>query len=177
MKDKIRKRLLKERAEFRGENRRAADLAILENVMAALSGYDSFFVYNSFSGEADTSRIISALLNAGKSVYLPRVEGDKIVPAPYGQTVKGAFGIEEPTGQAFKGSVQVTVTPLIAVNAKGFRIGYGKGFYDRYFEKAATLKVGLGYVFQICDFKEDGWDVPLDMFICDKGIIEYAKKR
>ena len=66
--------------------------------------------------------------------------------------------------------------PLLAVNPRGYRLGYGGGYYDRYLKDARTLKVGLGYSFQLTEeFEEDGWDQPLDEFICERGIYRFGK--
>ena len=76
-----------------------ADRAIAETFLSAFGAYNGYFVYNGFGTEARTDIIISALLKAGKSVYLPRVEGEDIVPVPYfkgAETKKGAFGVDEP---------------------------------------------------------------------------------
>ena len=170
MKDEIRQKLKIKRRYFQNYQREMADLAVADNFLNAFGGYQSFLVYNSFGTEADTKLIIDALLKAGKSVYLPRVEGENIVAVKYGETVKGAFGIEEPCGQAYFGDIEVTVIPLLAVNERGFRIGYGKGYYDRFLKDRHTLKAGLGYSFQIEKFEEDEWDVPLDLYVCEKGI-------
>lgn len=170
----VREKLKIKRRYFEGVRRDMADLAILDNFLTAFSGYDSFFVYNSFGTEADTKQIINALLKADKKVYLPRVEGDGIVAVPFGETRVGAFGIEEPQGQAFAGEIQVTVIPLLAVNQAGMRIGYGKGYYDRYLRNAKTLKVGLGYDFQREEFAGESHDIPLDLFLCEKGIYFYG---
>lgn len=175
MKDELRNKLKIKRRYFQNVQRSEADRVIAETFFAAFGNYDSFLIYNSFSTEADTSRIIAGLLADGKRVYLPRVEGENIVAVPYGATRKGAFGIEEPVGQAFFGDIEVTVAPLLAVNGRGYRIGYGKGFYDRYFKVAKTLKVGLGYAFQMENFTEDEWDEPLDKFVCEKGIYNFGK--
>ncbi|MDE6356794.1 MAG: 5-formyltetrahydrofolate cyclo-ligase [Clostridia bacterium] len=175
MKDEIREKLKIKRRYFGEVQREVANANIRDNFFAAFGGYDSFFIYNSFGTEADTKEIINGLLKLGKKVYLPRVEGENIVPVPYGEVKKGAFGIEEPIGQAFAGEIQVTVAPLLAVNAKGQRIGYGKGYYDRYFKTAKTLRVGLGYYFQLQDFCGDSWDEPLDMFLCERGIFNFGK--
>lgn len=159
-----------ERENFRGDGRKIADMRTAENFLSAFGNFNAFFVYNSFGSETDTSRIISELLNKGKRVYLPRVEGDIIVPVPYGETEKGAFGIEEPKGRAYTGDIEVTVVPLLAVNARGFRIGYGKGFYDRFLKNRKTLKVGLCYSFQKAVFDGDGWDEPLDFIVTERGV-------
>ena len=173
-KDEVRYKLKIKRRYFSGVRREFADGCILDNFIAAYADFDSFLIYNSFADEADTHALIETLLSAGKRVYLPRVEGENIVAVEYGKTQKGAFGIDEPCGQAFEGNIDVTVIPLLAVNERGFRVGYGKGFYDRYLMDKQTYKVGLGYFFQIEDFKEDGRDEKLDSFVCEKGIFYYA---
>lgn len=174
MKDELRKKLKIKRKYFQGVRREMADLFIRQNFLSAYGNFQSFFIYNSFSTEADTKQLIAELLSLGKRVYLPRVEGDKIVPVPYGKTVTGAFGIEEPEGQAFLGEIEVTVVPLLAVNERGFRVGYGKGYYDKYLKNTNTKKVGLGYFFQLEEFCEDGWDIPLDSYVCERGIYNFG---
>lgn len=176
-KDELRYKLKIKRKYFEGVRREYADLAILDNFIAAFSGFDSFFIYNSFGTEASTKLIVDRLLKRGKAVYLPRVEGENIVPVRYsgGDALKsGAFGIAEPCGQAFRGNIDVTVIPLLAVNGAGYRIGYGKGYYDRYLRGTVTKRVGLGYFFQFAEFENDGWDEPLDLYICEKGIFDFG---
>jgi len=175
MKEELRYKLKIKRRYFQGVRREVADGNILFNFLSAYGGLNSFFIYNSFGDEATTSLIIEELLKAKKEVFLPRVEGNNIVPVPYGQTVRGAFGIEEPVGQAFTGEIDLTVVPLLAVNGRGYRIGYGKGFYDRFLKNRNTRKVGLGYSFQMEEFKEDDWDEPLDEFLTEKGIYDFGK--
>jgi len=173
MKDKeeLRKLLKTARAGFKGAQRERADGLIFKNAYGLLNNYKSVFIYNSFASEASTKRLIERLLKDGKLVYLPRVEGENMVAVPCcGEMQRGAFGIEEPVGQAFYGDIEATVIPLLGVNAGGYRIGYGRGYYDGYLRGRQTLKIGLGYSFQMVDFEEDGWDIPLDYFVCEKGI-------
>ncbi|MDE6586437.1 MAG: 5-formyltetrahydrofolate cyclo-ligase [Clostridia bacterium] len=175
MKDEIRYVQKIKRKYFEGVRREFADEVIYQNFMTVYGAYKSFFIYNSFGTEADTKRIIAGCLEAGKDVYLPKVEGENIFPVPYGEMKKGAFGVEEPCGQAYKGNIDVAVIPLLAVNDRGFRLGYGKGYYDRFLKGRNIIKVGLGYGFQLADFKEDGWDEPLDSFLTEKGIYYFGK--
>lgn len=175
MKDELRHKLKIKRKYFQGVRREVADENILYNFLTAYGGYNTFFVYNSFKSEASTKKIIKALVSAGKRVFLPRVEGENIVPVAFGDTADGAFGIAEPVGQAYAGEIDVTVVPLLAVSERGYRIGYGKGFYDRFLKGRATRKVGLGYSFQIENFTEDTWDEPLDEFLTEKGIYYFGK--
>ena len=169
-KDEVRKELKKIRFSFSGEERKKADEKILKTFLKEFGGYESYFIYNSFSSEADTKAIIDGLLRAEKRVYLPKIAGDYMVAVPYGKTKKGFLGIDEPIGQPFEGDIDITVIPLLAINKNFFRIGYGKGFYDRYLKGRKTKKIGLGYSFQQVDFIEDSWDEPLDIFLCEKGV-------
>lgn len=181
MKDELRYKYKIKRKYFQHSAREVADGAIADVAEAAFFGYDSFFIYYSFGSEADTRAIIGRLLAAGKRVYLPRVEGKGIVPVQYfgdeRALVKNGYGICEPTGQAYGGQIEVCLTPLLAVNPKGFRLGYGGGYYDRFFgSHPEILKAGVGYFLQLTDeFKEDAWDKPLDLFVCERGIINFGR--
>ena len=176
-KEEIREKLKIKRRYFYGVRREVANGCIKDNFLAAFSSCDSFFIYNSFSTEADTSAIINALVSAGKKVFLPRTEGENIVAAAYSEHMKkGAFGIFEPLGAPYVGQIDVTVLPLLAVNNDGFRIGYGKGCYDKFLKDRHTLKVGLGYSFQKEEFTQDEWDEPLDAFVSERGIVYFENK-
>ncbi len=174
-KNDLRVRLKFERQRFTSDKRRFADLDILSIFMREFSHYDSFFIYNGFSYETRTDLIISKLLDMDKKIYLPRVEGREIVAVPFGEMQKSALGISEPMGLPYKGNIDVTVIPLLAINSRGFRIGYGGGYYDRYLSRVKTLKIGLGYDFQRLEFKEDEFDVPVDKFLCEKGVDDFGK--
>ncbi len=176
MKAELRKKLKRVRADFQGNKRRDADEKIARVFSENFFGFKSFFIYNSFGSEADTSKIIKNLLAAGKKVCLPRVCGNDIIPVPYGKTEKGAFGVEEPVGKPYSGETEVTVIPLLAVNPQGYRTGYGRGYYDGYLKTARTLRVGLGYSFQLENFTPDEWDEPLDCFVCEKGITYFSDR-
>lgn len=168
------------REYFQHSAREVADGAIRDAFFAALGSYESFFVYRSFGSEADTSAVISRLLAEGKRVFLPRVEGKEMTAVPYfGEEmplIKSRLGVYEPTGQAYGGEIDVAVVPLLAVNGEGYRLGYGGGYYDRFLSKKKCLKAGLGYSFQMTDrFIQDGWDVPLDLYVSERGIFCFGK--
>ncbi|MCD8308635.1 MAG: 5-formyltetrahydrofolate cyclo-ligase [Clostridia bacterium] len=177
MKDDLRYKYKILRKYFQGVRREEADRAILECFCAAYGNYESYFIYNSVGTEADTKGIIEWLISQNKRVYLPRVQGKDIVPVPYGKTVKGAFGIQEPQGEPYVGDIDVTIVPLLAVNEDGYRLGYGGGYYDRYLKGANTLSVGLGYGIQLCsDLQQDVWDEPLKEFICERGVYSFGRQ-
>jgi 5-formyltetrahydrofolate cyclo-ligase len=179
MKDELRYKYKIKRKYFQHAVREVADGAIFDLFFELFGERDSFFIYNSISSEADTHAIIKELLNRGKRVYLPKVVGDTMEMVAYfgGETEQGAFGIEEPKGQAYLGDVDVAIIPLLAVNSRGYRLGYGGGYYDKFLKNRNCLKAGIGYYLQITDeFEEDEWDVPLDIYICEKGVYSFEQR-
>ncbi len=176
-KSDLRLKLKEARKNFNSADRERADRSIYNLFFEKFIREQSFFIYNSFNFEVDTKQIISRLVFLGKQVLLPRVEGENIIPVPFSTTEIGAFGIEEPEGQAFSGDIDVAVVPLLAVNSKGYRTGYGGGYYDRYLKTSSAYKVGLGYFFQIEEFENDDWDVRLDCLITERGIIYFDRDK
>jgi 5-formyltetrahydrofolate cyclo-ligase len=179
MKDDLRYKYKIKRKYFQNSRREVADGVIKDALIAAYGSFNSFFVYNSFGSEADTKGIIQALLNDGKEVYLPRVEGNEMVAVPYknGDELKlSRYNIYEPQGKSVNCSFDVAIIPLLAVNSRGYRLGYGGGYYDKFLKQRSCLKVGIGYFLQMTDeFEEDTWDVQLDSYICEKGIYTFEK--
>ena len=58
--------------------------------------------------------------------------------------VKSAFDILEPQkGELHAGDVDLVLVPMLAFDKRGFRVGYGKGFYDRFLQGINTKKIGL----------------------------------
>ena len=84
-------------------------------------------------------------------MYAPRMENGELVAVRLGEdfTVNG-FGIREPIGESFQGETDYVVLPLLAVDEKGNRLGYGGGWYDRYLHKHKTAKrIAFCYDFQL----------------------------
>lgn len=135
---------------------------------------ERFFVYCAVGTEADTHLIIEALLAEGKRVCVPRIENGRMLAAPYGKLVKGAYGIPAPeTGEDTP--CEVALTPLLAVDAEGYRLGYGGGYYDAYFARhPEILRVGLCYAAQLTDrLPREEQDVPLQAVVTENGVIRF----
>lgn len=181
MKEDLRYKYKIKRKYFQHSAREVADGAISDLVSAVFDDKQTFFIYYSYQSEADSHALIERLLAEGKRVFLPRVEGKNMVAAEYfgneSGLVQNKYGICEPQGQACEEEIQVCIAPLLAVNSRGYRLGYGGGFYDRYFQAhPETIRAGIGYNLQITDeFKEEHGDEPLDLFICERGITYYER--
>ena len=79
---------------------------------------------------------------------------------------KNAFNILEPQqGAEHKGDIDMVLLPLLAFDRRGYRAGYGKGFYDRFLQGMDTLKVGLS-LFDVSEDIEDVDQYDLKMDLC-----------
>jgi len=85
------------------------------------------------------------------------------------------FGITEPEGNEIiaANEIEMVLVPLLAIDKKGHRVGYGKGYYDRFLKECSDdcLKIGLSY-FEPLDSLDDvsDFDIPLDFCITPEKI-------
>jgi len=161
------------------DNRDVKERLMTEGVFAALeraglADADCFFVYMSYSSEARTDTLIDALQKRGKRVLAPRVEGAEMVAVEVGEDMSlSEMGIREPVGQAYEGEIDVAIMPLLAVDEKGNRLGYGGGFYDKFLQKNPRLfKLAYAYDIQLVDeVPSTSTDVKVDAIVTDKRIL------
>jgi 5-formyltetrahydrofolate cyclo-ligase len=73
--------------------------------------------------------------------------------------------------------LDVLLLPLLAIDAQGYRLGYGSGYYDRLLEhQRPPCLIGVGYLAQYCaTLPQDAWDIPLDGFLCENGWLFFAQ--
>ena len=132
------------------------------------------FIYLSYSSEAPTDNLIEGLLSAGHRVFCPRIQDGQMLAVEYTEDLSvNALGIREPIGTAYQGEMDIVVTPLLAVDEAGNRLGYGGGYYDRYFQTQKHAKrVGYCYDFQIINnVPQTEKDVKLNVIVTDKRIL------
>lgn len=160
------------------ENRDVKEELLTENFFKALEetglqNAENFFVYLSFSSEAPTDKLIEELLERGKRVYSPRIEDGEMFAVEYGEDFTvSSLGIREPVGKMYQGTLDVAVIPLLAVDKLGNRLGYGKGYYDRYLRGKKIKRVGYCFDFQIVDtVPATETDERMEILVTDKQII------
>lgn len=130
----------------------------------------NYFVYLSYSSEAPTDELILFLLEQGQRVFCPRVEGQALLAVEFGDDFTlSDIGIREPVGEAYTGEIDVIIFPLLAVDKKGNRLGYGGGFYDRFASKHPNAKrIALAYDFQIVEnVPHEAWDEQVQAIVTD----------
>ena len=113
---------------------------------------------------------IKALYSCGKSIYLPVIEKDDMRFRKYNGSFKiGRFGIKEPTGEYYQDDKNnIIVVPAVAYDNEGYRLGRGKGFYDRFLSKHKIKSIGVITKKRvISDVAKEANDIKVDTLITD----------
>ncbi len=134
------------------------------------------------SGEVSTLAIVDRLTAMKMPLSVPVVRNGELLSAIFrkGDLVRPAqFGQPEPVelSIADESTLDVVLIPLLAFDERGFRIGYGKGFYDRFLQRLSRKRVtpcriGLAFLQQKVDVvPADFCDEALDGIVHEEGII------
>lgn len=143
----------------------------------AFKDAETIMMYISAYKEPETLPVIEHLLENGKRVIVPvsSTETNTIVPTyieSISELEKGAYGILEPTiiRPVNKDDIEVIVIPGIAFDMHRNRLGFGKGYYDKFLEDTNAKKIALCYDFQIIDdLPVDEHDIPMDLILTEEG--------
>lgn len=133
---------------------------------------NTIFIYVSKEDEVDTFRIIKHFLKR-KKVCVPKVIGNEIIffyIESFKDLEKGNFDVLEPTtnNKINNFSSSCIIVPGICFDKRGYRIGYGKGFYDRFLSKHNIYSIGLTYKECIVDnINNDKHDINVNIIISD----------
>lgn len=129
--------------------------------------------YSSIGSEVSTANYFN---DGSKNWFLPRVEGQDMLVCPYFETqmCEGKFNILEPQSQSVDFSeIDLIIIPALCVDKKGYRIGYGKGYYDRFLKnnpnKAVRVVLAYSDLF-IDDVFHDEFDEKCDYVVTEKGM-------
>ena len=114
---------------------------------------DTVFTYVSKDLEVDTYAIIRAAWANGKKVAVPKCIEDSKMDFYYIESMDdledGSFGVKEPVESKCKKVADLSrglcIVPGLSFDAEGYRLGYGKGYYDRFLSKFGGETVGLCY--------------------------------
>ncbi|MEQ8408255.1 MAG: 5-formyltetrahydrofolate cyclo-ligase [Gammaproteobacteria bacterium] len=184
----LRTALRQSRNSLSPEQQQAAAHAIQSTILAQdfFQSAQRLAFYHHVDGEIDTSGLISTALTEGKSCFLPVIDSGQeefMAFAPYTadtKLVENQWGIAEPPSPDTIGSpteLDVVFVPLVGFDEGCFRLGMGKGYYDRTFSfkifnrGSKPLLIGLAHECQLTEpFPVASWDVRLDAVITDKKI-------
>ena len=182
-KDKIRTQYIDMRRKI-DENEKSERDAKIRSLFMALVTYrycDTLLLYVPTKREIDVMPLALSAIAAGKKVAFPACDTSirtmefRYVTDPKAQLTNMNMSISEPdkscpvyspgTGHA------VCLVPAIVYDGKGYRLGYGKGYYDRYLVNFTGTKVGFVYSDFIVDSVPRGrYDLAVDVLVTDKGV-------
>lgn len=134
--------------------------------------------------EINTQIFINYFLEQKIRVFVPKIVADKLINIEiFADTVfeTSNWGISEPVSNEDSGEIffHYVITPLLYCDKKGNRVGYGKGFYDGFFESISqeVKKIGVNY-FNPDENIDDVWenDIPLDYLITPTDVLSFFNK-
>jgi len=140
--------------------------------------------YRALAEEADPSGLAAALQARGCEISYPRVH-QKAQPlwfhVPVGDEpwLPGAFGIPEPRSTWPRAFPTMLMVPLLAFDARGYRLGYGGGYYDRTLanlrKRHALMAIGVAFAGQErASVPYDAGDQRLDMVVTELGVRRFG---
>lgn len=138
--------------------------------------------YHAHRDEADPALLLEALTRAGAHVAFPRVTAKDAALefhcVPDGEILRpGAFGIHEPLDHWPRVTPDILLVPLLAYDDRGYRLGYGGGYYDRTLAALPGARaVGVAYAGQRVDFlPHDAHDCRLHAILTENGLTEFPR--
>ena len=175
----IRKKALSLRASITQSDRERWNKAISERFLALdlVAEHSSFSCYVSIGTEVTTVAIIDALTTLGKWVSVPVILSEnKMGFAPLNKdTLKLSKNFEPTSASSINTNClpEVSIIPTVAASRSGARIGYGRGYYDRWLSKNKhTEKIGLAFSCQLFNgIVPEDHDQTLDKIITEEEII------
>ena len=141
------------------------------------------FMASEHNNEIDTAILLSVLQGKDKQIVIPKIldhyELEHYLLADQTSLKTSRWGIPEPQAgiKINSNKIDVVFVPLLIFDLQGHRIGYGKGYYDRFLAKCRkeTIKVGLSY-FDPIERIEDiqSHDIPINFGITRNRIYEFS---
>ncbi len=142
---------------------------------------DTVLAYWSVGSEVSTRRIIDRALEDKKKVALPKCtdkNGNMVFYyiSSLSDLSEGMYGIKEPLTDVIADDFDesaVCIVPGLSFDKCGYRLGYGKGYYDRFLSRFCGISIGLCY--DSCLSEElptDGFDMKVNYIITNKKIYD-----
>ena len=175
MKQKLRNILKAKRRNLSVAEITVKSAAVNSRLLELLKDKSCVMVYLSAFKEVCVDALIKALLSEGITVAAPVTNEADFSITPYelkdiNAVSHGAYGIREPIADRVieKDSIDAVIVPGIGFDKSGGRLGFGKGYYDRFLRDFKGIKIGVCYDFQIVDkIQTDENDIPIDIIVTE----------
>lgn len=185
-KNNLRKEFKKYRLEMSKQEKASKDFEILNRVVS-LPEYKNakmLLTYVSTDIEVDTKSLIEGALIDGKTVLVPKCVDGKIDMKFYkissiSDLKPGAFGVLEPENceQVSDFSDAVCILPGLGFDLQGYRLGYGKGYYDRFLANFKGKNIGVCYNICLKALIPHGkYDKMVDVLVTEKFVKRFNSR-
>lgn len=184
-KEEMRRRLSASLAAASAEERLRAGAAARARLLEvdAIRQARSLLVCLSFGTELDTAPLVERWTAEGRRLYVPRADPrDRMLhvhpwPSPL---VELSFGLRQPPrgapeimSAAILATIDAAIVLGLGFDRRGFRLGYGSGYFDRFLAAYPLTAIGLAYGFQLLDrLPAEAHDVPMSVVVTDEEIVE-----
>ena len=183
MKKELRKKFIIERNNLTERYRNDASSKIFSNLEKnqLFESAEKVFIFVGFGSEITTLPFIKKWINK-KQIFVPKIN-NKTMNLVHLTTIRdlepGHFGILEPTSTTYYNEeIDLVITPSIAFDKKGNRLGYGKGYYDKYFATSKhKTSIGLSYDKLLQEkIPTDKYDKKVDIIITEEKTLIINEK-
>jgi 5-formyltetrahydrofolate cyclo-ligase len=182
----LRRRVLAARDSQTSAEREAGSQALVERVLTLPEVADArtIMAFWSFGSELSTTPLIEALDARGATVALPIIVGGALEAHTYrpGEpTTVTHFGAREPAEgrRVDPQEIDIVITPGVAFDREGRRVGYGGGFYDRFLPltRADAVRVGVCFALQLLDedLPAGAFDLRVDVVVTPVEVVRCAR--
>lgn len=139
---------------------------------------ENLLIYSSYDTEVGTKQIIEEAWKKSKNVFCPRVlpecQMEFYQITSFEELKEGYKGIREPSGDTlFTAKNGLMILPMTGFDVLKNRLGYGKGYYDRYLSRKKEI-ITMGIAFQCQKWEQllpvNEFDIPLRKIITEKNI-------
>jgi 5-formyltetrahydrofolate cyclo-ligase len=175
----LRKHLLEKRDAISAEFRNISSKKIHENLKQINSYTNSQNIgcYFPIGSEVDTNNIMLEILKQNKNMLLPKIVNSNMefyVIPNLEKLEKGKFDIMEPKDNCEKAeNIDCILVPTVGISKNGDRLGYGRGYYDKFLSSSNAIKISLTYSNQIVkSVPSELHDIKIDLIITEDEIIE-----
>lgn len=181
-KNNLRAKYKKIRIEMKKEAKSIADKRIYDRLISLISyrNCKTVYVYVSTPIEVDTRRFIERALSDGKTVAVPRCVPNTRFMEFYkinslSELVCGSFSVDEPMpieeNLMYDFNDSICIVPGLCFDKKGYRLGYGKGYYDRFLSNFEGNIIGICYSNCITNELFTGrYDRKCSLVVTERGI-------
>jgi 5-formyltetrahydrofolate cyclo-ligase len=174
IKAKLRKNMKYVRDNLPGSYRKLASSSIAGEFAEKWSSFDRYALYSPIGSEVDVASLETLL--AGKEILYPKVTGDGLLWGK-GALAPGYGGIKEPSFIT-DFIPQIVVVPCLAFDRDNYRLGYGKGYYDRFLHRfPEVFSVAVAFAYQEVDtiFPDEN-DMRVDAVLTDKKLLAVERE-